>query len=257
MTPESAVVSRPPVLPKQTTLPPLHSVLTRGTDCDTVPMHPYKMPYDLCEFSPITSSHPSGLKRIAPIQHKRWWLEPYYAQCSPLLVDAANSKVYTPTGFLCYQKHFTEVTLATLKHTVEREAWPTAAGRFLHVLRFYNVKDPVQDGPESAILIVDVVVRDHSYSERRSLLEKHFKQLGVRSLPAFDTPFLIPRFDGTETHALWAGLHLENQASLDANRLPLYQGIIEKRESSSYLFRPNVAQDTCMNWIAHPFTDLV
>lgn len=218
-------------------------------------MKPYKMQEDMFEFLPNSTSHPSGLRRIAPVQTGAWWLEPYYAHCFPIFIEVAKKKIYTANGYNMAASTLRSEMLDQINTQSSEESWPINA-KFLHALRFHTVRDAGKDVYEQGLLIVDVVIKDRTYAERRAFLEQHFRQLGIRQDPLFDEPCLIPRFDYTEAHQLWAGLHLENGDKEDENEKPLYQGIIEKRASSPYLHRSDSTNDTAMSWIAHPFANL-
>lgn len=247
MTKEAAsqpeVTSVPPPLPLRSVMTPLKKPIP------SLPMSPYTMNYDLYEESVVHTGNLTGLRRVAPHQNDTWWLEPFYYGATPIVVDAEKPCVYSRSGLLMSEYVFDNRMLSAIAEQAQKAEWPCEM-RYLHALRFHAYMGNTATNLGQGLIIIDAMIPKLPYIERRKLLERNFEQLGVKRIVSCLNPFLVPRFAQQEAEDLWMALHLKNQDHLPHT---LFSGIVEKRESSPYIFSLDNEIATALNWINHPF----
>lgn len=236
------IVSRPLELPSRVSM---------RVDMDTYPMRPYTMPCDMYEESDLLGGL-NGLRRVAPFQHDTWFLEPFYKDCTNIIIDAEAGKAYTDRGFPLPDGIINKKCLSAFEEQSQLNSWPTDV-RYVHCLRSWTNVDGNSAVEGQAVLVVDMIVKNADYLTRRRLLESNFELLGFKRTPMVHSPNLIPRFPESDAADLWAGLHLSNQTMPGA---PRYGGIVEKRSDSPYLHSKEAECSTGMSWVFHPFKSL-
>lgn len=236
------IVSQPLELPSRVSV---------RVDMDTYPMRPYKTSCDMFEENAALGSS-NGLRRVAPFQHDTWFLEPFYKDCTNIIIDAEAGKAYTDRGFPLSDGIINKKCLKAFEEQARLNDWPTDV-RYVHCLRSWTNVDGSSAVTGQAVLVIDLIVKNIAYLTRRRLLERNFELLGFKRTALVHTPNLIPRFPEADAPDLWAGLHLSNQ---EMPGHPRYGGIIEKRSDSPYLHSKEYECSTGMSWIYHPFKSL-
>lgn len=218
-------------------------------------MHAWNTTEDLyTESLGIISAPASGLVRNFPHQRSTWWLEPFYRNLMPTIVDAQTGYMFTKNhGKIC--DSILDMAIVNDIVNISRGANWSKDCRWVHVLRGYDAAHSSSREMFTAYMIVaDLMIPKASYLERRKIMEQNFAPLGIRCSPKGQKrAFCVPRFTDAEGDVLWAAMHLQNQELEDS---PTYGGIVVKREVSPYIFQKSSADTDTMNWMYHPFTNL-
>lgn len=218
-------------------------------------MRPFIERGDMFAYLPFAGKASTGLRRMAPHQRDLWWLEPFYSGCANVMVDITTGDTYTDNRYVMSRGIYRKELLETIKQKfAELSVNPV---KWVHTLRFFTPQ-ATRDSREfeQPCLIVDAMIQGVTYIQRRLFLENMFPQMGLRREPMLTTPHLVPRFSHDEAETIWAAMHLVNQGVSEEDAPVPFHGIIEKRDSSAYMFQQEGPLMTSMNWVAHKFTDL-
>lgn len=209
-------------------------------------MTPHKLG-DLYADDSSRQSAINGLVRIAPVQTERWWLEPAYHNVVPTYADLHEVDYYNRYKMPYVEHGISLKVTQQLEEVYQSDSWPSE-GRFLHLLRTF-IGSQSTGFTEACVIIVDVLIPNLTYESRRTLLECHFKELGIKDKATYDQAFLVPRFQEKESRELWSCLHLQNQA-WDAD---VYGGIVMKCGQSKYYFQQEEQKLPNVLWLNHKF----
>lgn len=235
---------------KQTAAPLHAEPLLNPVNCPANTLAPWNTKQDLYSEG-WGSLEKSGLIRNAPHQRGEWFLEPFYNGLLPTVVCATTGEMFTKCLYRMAHDLYMSDPADHIAKVATLPSWPKEV-KWVHTLRGINTTVSAPNRMYgTSLLVVDIIVPNMSYGDRRKIIEAHFEPLGIRLDPFKRTEkaMAVPRFAESEAESLWAGLHLQNQEFAT----PLYGGIVAKRKVSPYLFQTEKSYPPYLNWMYHPF----
>ena len=204
----------------------------------TYPMRPWQDMGDYYRSDPAVTL--TGVVKKASIQAGTWWLEPLYARATGFMLHTGTGKCFSRTKNPIHFGPRADSTIDRICKLVPGDNW-------LHCFYQTNIDPGLISA--FAIGVVDIIDFRDTYIERRRVLEKAFKQLGIK-IPVQDHFFyLVPRYSEMSSVHLWHALRSLNTA---ANRV-IFNGIVAKREISTYEKNNDDWKHQSTEWHIHPF----